>query len=484
MDFASVTLFLILYYLRPQEWIGFVATLKPVTVAMALAIISMVLRYRGFTWRDFFKTPHDYWMTAYLLWIVLTPSNRLEVFRSVYTYFFFYAVTVQALSTMKRIQTFLYWWTLMIWVVAALAVASEYGFDPMRSYDLTQGRMQDRLILNTSIFNNPNALGHGVYPGLLLLYFTLVWRRPVFMKIAAILPMGLLLYCIFRTASRGTFLCSFVAIIMVMIFGRPRVVQLLILLAAFTLGVTALKVLPRMGAVQLSTAQADQGIQGRVAASKFGFQTMKTRLRGVGFGQFNESFHRANNYWKAAHSSYVQIGTEFGLPGFFIFWGVIYCCFRTLFLAVTRDGREERVRRMLFSLIFSYFISSWMVDFGFRATLFLLCGAIAAFHRLLLQPVADDESTETVIVPQVIPALAAAASGMETVAITPVAAGIYQSALLPQTDPSVTIAIENKQEEEPLLGLSWNSFRWQDLVMVCVITYGAVRFWQWIIGNM
>lgn len=484
MDFASITLFLILVYLRPQEWIGFVATLKPVTVVMGLAIISMVMRYRGFTWRDFFKTPHDYWMTAYLLWVVLAAPNKIEVFKTVYPFFFFYVVTVQALSTMKRSQTFLYWWTFMIWIVAALAIAGEYGFDPMHSYDVTHNTFKDRLVLNTSIFNNPNALGHSVYPGVLLMYFTLVWRRPIFMKIAAIPIILLMLYCIFLTVSRGTFLCCFVTIIVALMFGRPRVVQLLILTAALTVGVGALKVLPRMGGMELSSAQSDTGIQGRIAASKFGFQTMMTQFTGLGLGHFNISFYRVHRYYKAAHSSYVGIGAELGLPGLFIFLGIMYCCFRTVVLAVTRDTREERVRRMLFVLVFSHCLSSWMIDFEFRATLFLFCAAIAAFHRLLLEPLADEETANTLTMPLMSPHLAATVRGMETVAITPATVAISQSTLFPQTVPSLSIEVEDKQEEKPLLGLSWNSFRWQDLVLVCLITFGVVRFWQWIIGHM
>src|SRR5690606_6916357 len=68
-----------------------------------------------------------------------------------------------------------------------------------------------------------------------------------------------------------------------------------------------------------------------------------------------------------------------------------YCCLRTLFTSKTRNEGEERVRRILFAIIISYMISSWMVDFAYRVAFFLCVGAIAAYHRLLL---ASEKSPE------------------------------------------------------------------------------------------
>ena len=68
-----------------------------------------------------------------------------------------------------------------------MALLSEIGFDPTGAYDITHDvNMKNRLVLGTSIFDNPNALGHGVVPVLIMLYFILVWKRPVFSKIFAI----------------------------------------------------------------------------------------------------------------------------------------------------------------------------------------------------------------------------------------------------------------------------------------------------------
>ena len=41
MDFFCVIFFLLLYYIRPHEWISLVRTLRPVTVSIDLAVLSL-----------------------------------------------------------------------------------------------------------------------------------------------------------------------------------------------------------------------------------------------------------------------------------------------------------------------------------------------------------------------------------------------------------------------------------------------------------
>jgi hypothetical protein len=40
---------------------------------------------------------------------------------------------------------------------------------------------------------------------------------------------------------------------------------------------------------------------------------------------------------------------------------------------------------MLFVITASYILSSWMIDFAYRATFFFIVAAVGAFHRLMLQ---------------------------------------------------------------------------------------------------
>ncbi len=480
MDFATLVVFLILYYVRPQEWIGAVAAIQPVKWSVLLALIAMVTRQRGFRVRDFLQTPHDWLMLLYFAWIVLSNANPIGTLLGNYNLFVFYLVTVQALVSAQRIQTFLGWWTFMIMVVGGLAVAAEYGFDLVDSYDLTHGKMKHRLVFNTSIFDNPNALGHSIYPAVFMSYFFLFWKRPIFMKIATLALVLLPLYCVYLTVSKGAFIGVFVTLVAALTFGRPRMVQIGVLAAAMTLGWAVLWSMPRMG--ELENSSADAAIQGRVAAFKFGIHTLKHKINGVGIYEFANGVEGMFGFKKAAHSSYVQVGGELGWPGLFFFVSILYCCLRTLVNAKTTDLTEERVRRILFVLLVSYCLSSWMVNWPWRATFFLMVATIASFHRLMLGKDAspDTESeTETELAPvtalpqlQPAPALSAAGTAM-----------FNQAALtLPQNNPAAHLTQEFS--EATPAGLRWNKIGWVDLILMGVLTWITILLWQYLITRM
>lgn len=485
MDFAAIALFLVLYHLRLQEWVGLARSLRLVAFSMAFAIVATLLRERGFKLKDLVKTPHDWFMLAFLVWVVVTGPPF--TWGQVYAVFLYYIMTVQALCRLNRLQWFLTIWAGMLIVIAGLAVASMYGFDPMGSYDVTMGIMKGRLILNTSIFNNPNGLGHSIVPVVVMLYYLCVWKRPVAVKIFLFPLLFLPLYCIFLTQSKGSYLAGFVAIVSCLILGRPKTVQLTILFFAFTVGIGALYALPRMESLN----RGEQGIQGRIAAFGWGLNEMRSERSGIGYGNWDPMFIRANHYQKSPHSSYIHIGAEEGEPGLFLFMGIIYCCLRTVLTAKTTTVAEERVRRLLFVLLICYVVSSWMVGQAWRATFFLMVAAIAAFHRhLLAQETPETEEAkeaeaerkrEALLAPalRLTPLQPAYLTGPMAVAMTRMTAALPGT--LTGSGPSVA-ALRSEPKEEPKKGM-WNQITWVDIVFVLAFTYATIRFWSYVITH-
>ncbi len=480
MDFFSIVIFLILYYIRPQEWLSGISVLKPVMSTMALAIFAMFNRKQGFAFKDIFKTPHDWLMLVYFLWVVIAAPNPMDALGRCYNLFVFYIVTVQALSNLDRIQRFLNWWTGLIVAIAFLALASEWGFDPMNSYDMTHGIMKDRLVLNTSLFDNPNALGHSVVPCLMMLYYACYWRRPVFSKIATIPLVLVALYCIYLTVSKGSFLSAFASLVLAYSFGRPKAVQITIVVLAVTVGYGALYTLPRMN--ELKKARQDPAIQGRIAAWQFGLDTMRNNNTGVGLGHFKEHFFRKYHYDKAGHSSYVQLGTEMGYTGLGLFLAILYCCTRTLVGAKTTTTEEERIRRILFVLLCSYFVSSWMVDFGFRATYFLMAAVVAAFHRQMLlkrqpAPVTTVDVEEQPVafgLPRLQPV------GFEPVHVADAVSQVSITIPANQGPPKIGEEIVDPDRG----GIKWNRLNFIDYVIIAAILWAVVTFWAYIMRHI
>lgn len=382
MDFAAIVLFLVIYYIRPQEWIPIFAKLEPVKLTMLFALFSTYTRNKGISPSSFFQTPHDWIMGAYFVWAIWAGESFIGGIIGIWAkYIVFYYITVQVLSSMDRIKSFLNWWTVMILIVAALAVSSLYFWDPTHSKDLTENIYEGRLVLSTSIFNNPNALGHAVVPVLPMIYYLFLWKRPVFIKEFALLMMVFPVWCMYETLSKGAYLSGGVTMLAAMMFGRPKTVQVGLVLFALTFGGTILSSLPRMDELNRS----EGGIQGRLAAWEWGLQKLEEEPNGIGWKRFVGEFRNDNGYGKAAHSAYIQTATELGKNGLFCFVGILYCCIRTLMTVKTITDDEERMRRLLFCLVASYALSSWVIDFGARTTLFIIPATVAAYHRQVMK---------------------------------------------------------------------------------------------------
>src|ERR1700677_4863443 len=114
MDLVSVVLFLILYYLLPQEWAGMFSTIHFVQIVMLSGLASLLFRERGIRPGDFFRTPHDWAVFAFWLWIIVSSPHRWETFKENANLYIFYIVIVQALRSIPRMRIFALWWTLLI----------------------------------------------------------------------------------------------------------------------------------------------------------------------------------------------------------------------------------------------------------------------------------------------------------------------------------------------------------------------------------
>jgi len=534
MDFVALILFLALYYLRPQDWSPDFNRLHPIQL---LSIVALWGLYRNgkLTFRRLLRTPLDWLVLFYFLWTLIAGNQFLKALADIQSVVLFYFVALRSLETVARQKTFLGWWCFFMVVIAALAIASLYGFDPLGSNPITQGEQKGRLILNLSIFNNPNALAHSVIPSIPLIYFLWVWRRIATKWALAVIAIPA--YCILLTQSKGAFLSGFATLIATLIFGRSKIWQVFILVMAIGFGYGALYSLPRMN--QLQESKTDPAIQGRVAAFTYGLHLMRSSWYGIGLGNFEDSFFtkgplekqevfrmapaadgktqrrrtsRMVHFEKSTHSAYNQNGAELGYVGLFLFVGIIYCCARTLLLMKCESNDEERIRRALFTLVVAYAVSSWMVDFCYRPTFFLFIAAISAFQyhfqqkemaqrTLSIEPIVTPApwlrrpplagipgiSIPGLSLPGVLgPGLGAPALAASSLA-QPVSSGRPVSfarggRILPWQTPALAAAPAAAAPiiRKPLrdrLGLL-------DCAIMLALTYGAIQYWQYLIATM
>jgi hypothetical protein len=346
-----------------------------------------------------------------------------------------------------------------------------------------------------------------VVPAIPMLYYYMIWKRPFAWRIAGVGLLLIPLYCIYLTVSKGTFLCAGVTITATLAFGRPRSVQAAIIAAAFVFGIGALYALPRMN--ELNKAKSDQAIQGRVAAFHHGYELLQTLTKGVGKGQWGqENFMtdyvpvlvppkvgqdrgkahyvlRTIHYNKAPHSSYVCIGGELGKPGLFLFVAVLYCCLRTTITAKTETPDEERIRRMLFVLVLSYIVSSWMVDFEYRPTFFMFTAAIAALHRHLIGMLTVKEKPEEEPAPEShIPIWRTPELIPRPVYAVGPGDGVLLREMLNDESHSGHATAEAAAPIATGVAGNWRRLGLLDIGVIGILTWGVIRFWSYMMVRM
>lgn len=388
MDFVGIVIFAIVLYVRPQEFIGMLDALRPAFASLAMTTVGLFVREGGVSLKQIIRTPQDWMVSAYFIYILFwTPGAFGDLWGELYQYIGFYFLVVLALSNFQRLYQYLAWWCGSIMFITALALLSLIGIDPTDAQTHTVGS-QGRLALGLSLFDNPNALGHSVMVAVPLLYYFMIWKRPIFVKEVGAPLIFLPMLCTFFTESKGAFISGVGAIIATLAFGKPKWVQLILLPALIAIGTSALPLLPRFTEVQFGDgrARSDEAVLGRIQSFEFGKWAQENTDYGVGFKQFVNAFIRKEGdlVARASHSSFNQVAGEFGWWGLLIFSGILYTCYHTLMRARTATDNEERVRRMLFCMVLAYTVSSWMIDFGFRAAFFVMVAMVSAFHRILM----------------------------------------------------------------------------------------------------
>lgn len=393
MDFACIVLFLAFYYLKPQEWAPIFGKVRFVQLTIIASIVSLFFREKSLKIADFFRTPLDWAVFAFIVWGIFSSPERNGVFGEFATRYVFYFVAVLTLTSYLRLNKFLGWWTFFVTLTAVLALAGEFFWDPLGSYEITHGIMKDRLILNLSMVNNPNALAHSLAPGVAMIYYSVIWKRPMMLKPFGYVGIALVIYAIYLTFSKGGYIITAMTLVAIYTFGRPKYVQIAMILLVISIGSAAVYSLPRMS--ELKSSKTDEAIQGRVASFRHAYSYYNRYTTGVGYGNFMKRQLSEYKLSKAPHSVYTAIGSQQGKPGMFLFLLIMWSCFRTLLFMQTRSSEQERARRILFALVFSYALSGWMVDFAYRPSFFLFAAAVSVLHRLTY--IYESPSTEGLV---------------------------------------------------------------------------------------
>ncbi|MCB1226778.1 MAG: O-antigen ligase family protein [Verrucomicrobiales bacterium] len=464
-DLKFAALFLILYYIRPQDWVPGLAgfnIIRPLMIGWFMVLASQGSRSPV---RGWFRTPHDWAVLIFSVFIVWAAPPGVEVLSPVFSLAVFYFLTCHALSTWDAVLIYLKIWNGCLVTLAAFGVLQTLGFDITAGRSYTDFFM-GRLSLGTWMANNPNALAHTVVMGIPLSYVLYFWRgsaagRTIVFPFCAIL-IG---WCAWMTESKGAFLVGAGITVLIFVVGRPRWIQIAAIATALTLGVGALSFLPRME--QMSNLRSDEGVQGRLMAWTLAKGAMDYNTFGVGWKQFIAIFPwregtRVVTVVKATHSSYVQVGADLGIYGLALWLLVLWLAIRSVAIFKGWSDQEERCRRAIILLLVAYLASGWMINRQYYSEYFLIAAAAAAVHRLNLSgrnlgwndAVGQPES-ERILPPNSRKAI----SWSRETGFTSLSATVTEKKM-------------------------WNRVGWIDLLMTLSLTKLVVYIWDYILINL
>lgn len=473
MDFISACLLVFLWYVRPQDIFSIIAGVSVVKYLMYAGLFSTFTRAKGISFSKILAGPMDWMVAFYCVWAIYVTEDHNAAAKEVFTYFSFHLVVALALTSWRKIETFLNVWLGCLGILSLLAVSSAWGFELVKGSSELTAAFHDRLTLNTWVFRNPNALGHGV---ITLISAGTSWFILAGAKHRAWGITGIVLAanCVYLTQSKGAFMAAAAALTLMFLFKRPAALQILLLGTAYVGGFAVLKSLPRMETL----SKSDEGIQGRMIVWQQAKASMESTKTGEGLKQFQgfvsvriAKLHRTVHIPIATHGSYVRHGVDLGYVGLLLYAGIFYVGARILIQARTPpDSEARRIHRTIYAILVTMAISSWVVDRAYHMDYFLLTGLLSAFYRKFLPPetipeASDEEAAQNTETPPLLLSRASSNAGQDDDAVD-------EDLLGPP------LASDEDDDEDSKLKLTWRRLGILDFIIMYALMEVIIYYWE------
>jgi O-antigen ligase len=330
--FFWLSAFFVVYCARPEDWTPGLAYIPLAKISAMFAIIGL-MSVAGRTKRAFKDLPRE---SKYLLAMVLllfaesplSPVWRGGAFFNSITFgkvYFGWVLTFFLVTTLPRLRRLIFIQAGSVSLVSVISVLK--GSSHPRLKGVLGG-----------IYSNPNDLAFAIVLSLPLVLLLLLTSKKAIYKVMYSLAMLLMVYTLFRTASRAGFIDLIVSIpIALWFFGvkgrRPQLILVTLLIGGLLFAVAGKHLRERFAAMSGSNIETgeEQGAYGSYEERKALMwkavdAMVHYPLTGVGCGDFIVY----SGIWKVVHSSYLQIGSEGGFPVLILYLLFFYTGFQNL----------------------------------------------------------------------------------------------------------------------------------------------------------
>jgi putative inorganic carbon (HCO3(-)) transporter len=376
--FWGLLLYLAMIYLRPQEFVEALRA-KPIMLALALLVLGTLLIHNAIRKSRIlaFDLRQGVFMIVFFAVIVMSQLQRLylagaqmafDSFLPVFILFFMIINLVSSFAEMKRTYTLLF--------VLTVFLAANGILQFHRGVDIAGQTTFDGRIRWIGIFEDPNDLG------LAILSFTpfallKLWGKGVALRKRAgyAVILGILLYALYLTNSRGTFI-GLLAVLTYVFCRRWGIARGLLI--AGVLGAAAFAAGPsRLADMSVS----EESASGRIVAWAQGLELLKWRpILGVGYARFTD-FHPLT-----AHNSAVLCMAELGFVGLYVWMLLIVTSFHEALIVErrARDGEYAFYAEVLQLSLIGFFTAAFFLSRTYNEVLYIilaLCTILSRFGR-------------------------------------------------------------------------------------------------------
>lgn len=376
--FWGLLIYLAVMYLRPQDFVSSLRA-QPIVLILAIFLLGMLLIHNAIKKSRFlgFDLRQGVFMFAFFAIILMSQLQRLYLagtqmafndFLPVFILFFMIVNLVSNFAEMKR--------TYMLLFVMTVFLAANGILQYHRGVDIAGQTTFEGRIRWIGIFEDPNDLGLTI---LAFCPFALLklWGKGVSLRsrLGYAVILGILLYALYLTNSRGTFI-GLLAILAYVFSRRWGIVRGLLIAAV--LGAVVFVAGPsRLG--ELSTSE--ESASGRIVAWQQGLELLQWRpILGVGYRSFTE-YHPLT-----AHNSVVLCMAELGIVGLYVWMLLIVTSFLETLMVErrAREGEFAFYAQVLQLSLIGFFTAAFFLSRTYNEVLYIilaLCTILSRFGR-------------------------------------------------------------------------------------------------------
>ncbi len=387
MGFVLVLIYVALLFFRPMEWVPGLVGVPLVDYVAVLAIVASLFTLATGQWTTR-RAPQHFLMVGFLFAIGMSHVrhtyfaaflNSLESFGKIILLYFIIVVNTGTLKRLKILIAVMILGCLFLSLHGILQWHTGAGFGgqpPLRVTYYGETRVQAY-----GVFNDPNDLALML---ITILPFVLngIHRRgaaPPTRLLSLIFGSGML-YCIFRTNSRGGWLA--LGAMLTAYFGVTLSKKKL----GIVLGICAILALFALPPSRMETATTEESsARGRLIAWADGNRMLKQwPVFGAGYNRFVD--HSEDG--KVAHNSFVHCYAELGLFGYFFWLALVLASLKDAYVIgqLKPDDPEEqeiaRLARVSVAALIGYLAAAFFLSRTYIPHLYILFAMIAALRSI------------------------------------------------------------------------------------------------------